>query len=61
MRWEIPLVSADSLSLEFSDPVKWLVTLMRLLQRPDLQLLRYELLYLFYRVVKGIFPDEALT
>ena len=57
----IPLVSADSLSLEFSDPVKWLVTLMRLLQRPDLQLLRYELLYLFYRVVKGIFPDEDLT
>ena len=57
----IPLVSADSLSLEFSDPVKWLVTLMRLLQRPDLQLLRYELLYLFYRVVKGIFPDEQLT
>ena len=58
---KIPLVSADSLSLEFSDPVKWLVTLMRLLQRPDLKILRYELLYLFYRVVKGIFPDQALT
>ncbi|GAB3768152.1 UvrD-helicase domain-containing protein [Spirosoma horti] len=57
----IPLVSADSLSLEFSDPVKWLVTLMQLLQRPDQKLLRYELLYLFHRVVQGIFPDDVLT
>jgi len=57
----IPLVSADSLSLEFSDPVKWLVTLMELLQRPDQQLLRYELLYLFHRVIRGIFPDDKLT
>lgn len=58
---QIPLVSADSLSLEFSDPVKWLVTFMRLLQRPDQRLLRYELLFLFHRVVEGIFPDDALT
>ena len=58
---QIPLVSADSLSLEFSDPVKWLITLMQLLQRPDQQLLRYELLYLFHRVVRGIFPDDTLT
>ena len=58
---QIPLVSADSLSLEFSDPVKWLITLMRLLQRPDLLMLRYELLYLFHRVVQGIFPNDALT
>lgn len=57
----IPLVSADSLSLEFSDPVKWLVTLMQLLQRPDHKLLRYELLYLYHRVVQGVFPDDALT
>ena len=58
---QIPLVSADSLSLEFSDPVKWLVTLMQLLQRPDQRMLRYELLYLFHRVVQGVFPDDALT
>lgn len=58
---QIPLVSADSLSLEFSEPVRWLVTLMRLLQRPDLKMLRYELLYLFHRVVLGTFPDEELT
>ncbi|GAB4025740.1 UvrD-helicase domain-containing protein [Spirosoma gilvum] len=58
---QIPLVSADSLSLEFSDPVKWLVTFMQVLQRPDQRMLRYELLYLFHRVVQGIFPDDALT
>ena len=58
---QIPLVSADSLSLEFSDPVKWLVTVMQVLQRPDHRLMRYELLYLFHRVVQGIFPDDALT
>lgn len=57
----IPLVSADSLSLESSDPVKWIVTLMRLLMRPDHKLLRYELLYLFHRVVRGVFPNDALT
>jgi len=57
----IPLTSADSLSLEFSDPVKWIVTLMRLLLRPDNKLLRYELLYLFQRVVRGVFPDDVLT
>jgi ATP-dependent exoDNAse (exonuclease V) beta subunit len=58
---QIPLVSADSLSLEFSEPVKWIITLMRLLQRPDQKLLKYELLYLFHRVVRGIFPDDTLT
>ncbi|WP_405512504.1 3'-5' exonuclease [Spirosoma sp. KNUC1025] len=58
---QIPLVSADSLSLEFSDPVKWIVTVMQVLQRPDHKMLRYELLYLFHRVVQGIFPDDELT
>ncbi|AQG78654.1 UvrD-helicase domain-containing protein [Spirosoma montaniterrae] len=58
---QIPLVSADSLSLEFSDPVKWLVTVMRVLMRPDHKLWRYELLYLYHRVVRGIFPDDMLT
>ena len=58
---KIPLVSADSLSLEFSEPVKWLITLMRLLQRPDLRMLRYELLYLFHRVVENKFPDNELA
>ena len=58
---QIPLVSADSLSLEFSDPVKWIVTVMQVMQQPDQKMLRYELLYLFHRVVRGVFPDDALT
>ncbi len=58
---QIPLVSADSLSLQFSDPVKWLVALMRLLHRPDQLLLRYEVLYLFSRVVQGVFPNDTQT
>jgi ATP-dependent exoDNAse (exonuclease V) beta subunit len=57
----IPLVSADSLSLESSEPVKWLVTVMQVLQRPDQKLLRYELLYLFQRVVRNVFPDNELA
>ncbi|GAA4397597.1 UvrD-helicase domain-containing protein [Nibrella viscosa] len=57
----IPLVSADSLSLQFSDPVKWLVTVMHLLNRPDQKLFRYEVLYLFCRVIQGVFPDDKQT
>lgn len=57
----IPLVSADSLSLQFSDPVKWLIAVMSLLNHPEQKLLRYELLYLFWRVIKGQFPDDAQT
>ena len=34
---------------------------MQVLQRPDQRLLRYELLYLFHRVVRGVFPDDTLT
>jgi len=60
-RLRIPLVSADSLSLESSEPVKWLVTVMQVLQRPDQKLLRYELLYLFQRVVYDVFPDNELA
>ncbi|GAA4470302.1 UvrD-helicase domain-containing protein [Nibrella saemangeumensis] len=57
----IPLVSADSLSLQFSDPVKWLVTVMQLLNRPDQKLFRYEVLYLFCRFIQGVFPDDKQT
>ncbi|WP_332871393.1 UvrD-helicase domain-containing protein [Spirosoma rhododendri] len=61
VRLRIPLVSADSLLLESSEPVKWLVTVMQVLQRPDQKLLRYELLYLFHRVVYDVFPDNELA
>lgn len=57
----IPLVSADSLSLQFADSVRLVVTLMQVLMRPDQTLIRYELLYLYSRVVLNLYPDEALT
>jgi len=57
----IPLVSADSLSLQYADSVRLVVTLMQVLMRPDQVLLRYEILYLYSRVVRGLMPDEALT
>lgn len=57
----IPLVSADSLSLQYADSVRLVVTLMQVLMRPDQVLLRYEMLYLYSRVVRGLLPDESLT
>ncbi len=57
----IPLVSADSLSLQYADSVRLVVTLMQVLMRPDQVLMRYELLYLYSRVVRGLLPDETLT
>nr|WP_293835751.1 UvrD-helicase domain-containing protein [uncultured Arsenicibacter sp.] len=58
---KIPLVSADSLSLQYADSVRLIVTLMQVLIRPDLKLLRYELLYLYCRVVRAIQPDDTQT
>ncbi len=57
----IPLVSADSLSLQYADSVRLVVTLMQVLMRPDQVLLRYEMLYLYSRVVRGLLPDASLT
>ncbi len=56
-----PLVSADSLSLGLSEPVRLLTALLELLNRPDQKRLRYDALFLFYRVVEGHSPDFALT
>ncbi len=56
-----PVVSADSLSLGLSEPVRLLTALLELLNRPDQKRLRYEALFLFYRVVEGHSPDFALT
>ncbi|KAB7730268.1 AAA family ATPase [Rudanella paleaurantiibacter] len=57
----IPLVSADSLSLQYADSIRLVVTLMQVLSRPDQPLIRYEMLYLYSRVVRGLLPDAALT
>lgn len=57
----IPLVSADSLSLQYADSIRLVVTLMQVLMRPDQVLTRYELLYLYSRVIRGLTPDATLT
>ena len=60
-RQQIPLVSADSLSLQFSDPIRFLVALLSLVCRPGQRPLRYEVLYLFHTVVKFEVPTDAQT
>ncbi|MBO0933698.1 UvrD-helicase domain-containing protein [Fibrella aquatilis] len=60
-RQQIPLVSADSLSLQFSDPIRFLVALLNLVCRPGQRPLRYEVLYLFHTVVKFEVPTDHQT
>ncbi|MBO0938505.1 UvrD-helicase domain-containing protein [Fibrella sp. HMF5335] len=60
-RQQIPLVSADSLSLQFSDPIRFLVALLGLICRPGQRPLRYEVLYLFHTVVKFEVPTDIQT
>lgn len=58
---DIPLISEDSLTLNSSERVRFLVALMTLLQRPDDRLVRYDLLFLFHRLIEHDVPDEALA
>ena len=53
-----PVVSADSLLLRFSDPVNFVVALLRVLHAPDQTLPRYEALYLFHRLVLEQEPGQ---
>jgi ATP-dependent helicase/nuclease subunit A len=57
----IPLVSADSLTLGLSEPVRFLTALLELLNRPDLKKRRYEVLFLYYRIIENRAPDAVLT
>jgi ATP-dependent helicase/nuclease subunit A len=60
-RLGIPLVSADSLSLQFSEPVRFLVALLTMLARPGQKTVRYETLYLYHQVVHNRVPNDAQT
>lgn len=60
-RLGIPLVSADSLSLQFSEPVRFLIALLTMLNRPGQKTLHYEVLYLYHSVVHHHVPDDAET
>jgi len=60
-RLGIPLSSADSLSLQFSEPVRLLIAMLTMLSRPGQPQVRYELLYLYHSVVHNCVPDDAQT
>ncbi|MEZ0486280.1 UvrD-helicase domain-containing protein [Fibrella aquatica] len=60
-RLGIPLSSADSLSLQFSEPVRLLIAMLTMLSRPGQKQVRYEMLYLYHSVVHNRVPDDAQT
>ncbi|MEZ0538816.1 UvrD-helicase domain-containing protein [Fibrella arboris] len=60
-RLGIPLSSADSLSLQFSEPVRLLIALLTMLSRPGQPQVRYEVLYLYHSVVHNRVPDDNET
>ena len=60
-RLGIPLSSADSLSLQFSEPVRLLIAMLTMLSRPGQAQVRYEVLYLYHSVVHNRVPDDAQT
>lgn len=60
-RLGIPLVSADSLSLQFSEPVRFLIALLTMLSRPGQKTLHYEVLYLYHSVVHYRVPNDEQT
>ncbi|HEX9957468.1 MAG TPA: UvrD-helicase domain-containing protein, partial [Fibrella sp.] len=60
-RLGIPLSSADSLSLQFSEPVRLLIAMLTMLSRPGQPQVRYEMLYLYHSVVHNRVPDDAQT
>lgn len=60
-RLGIPLSSADSLSLQFSEPVRLLIALLTMISRPGQPQVRYEMLYLYHSVVHNRVPDDAQT
>ena len=56
-----PLISEDSLSLQFSESVNLLVSFMRVLRSPEDRLAKYEALYLFHRIIKKQPPNGVLN
>ena len=53
----IPVISSDSLSLNFSEAVNLTTALMKVVQNPENTLAKYEAIYLFYRVVLEKIPN----
>lgn len=53
----IPVISTDSLSLNFSEAVNLTTSMMKVVQNPENALAKYEAIYLFYRVVLERIPN----
>ncbi|MDX2303630.1 MAG: UvrD-helicase domain-containing protein [Microscillaceae bacterium] len=54
---QIEVLSQTSLLLSSDDKIRFLITLLKVIHRPEDKLSKSEALYLFYKVVKNIVPD----
>jgi ATP-dependent exoDNAse (exonuclease V) beta subunit len=55
------IISQDSLSLQFSDAVNLLISLLKVVHTPDNKLAKYEALYLFNRIILREIPDNQVN
>ncbi len=57
----LEIISQDSLSLNFSEAVNLVTSVMWVIQSPAHQLAKYEALYLFYKIVLQQIPDTTIN
>ncbi|GAB3899506.1 UvrD-helicase domain-containing protein [Larkinella knui] len=57
---DIPLTSEDSLTLQSSERVRFLVSLLQLLHQPENRMVRYDMLFLYTRLINPNLPSAAL-
>ncbi len=55
------VISQDSLTLISDEKIRFIISLLKVLYRPEDRLAKAEILYSFYRVVKGQNPNEDLN
>ncbi|HAS44056.1 MAG TPA: hypothetical protein DCS93_26495 [Microscillaceae bacterium] len=56
-----PVISQTSLLLASDEKVHFIIAFLKLIKNPHDRLLRSEVLYLFYRVVKRVTPDDIIN
>lgn len=54
---DIPLTSEDSLTLQSSERVRFLVSLLQLLHQPENRMVRYDMLFLYHRLINPNQPN----
>ncbi|MGA0556602.1 UvrD-helicase domain-containing protein [Larkinella sp. VNQ87] len=57
---DIPLTSEDSLTLQSSERVRFLVSLLQLLHQPENRMVRYDMLFLYTRLINPDRPNAEL-